>query len=62
MWILKYTIRKPVYKTRLTDIEIRRVLFRSHILAIVKSAATNLECMYLFDYSFVQVYAQAWDC
>ena len=33
-----------------------------HILAIVKSAATNLECMYLFDYSFVQVYAQAWDC
>ena len=33
-----------------------------HILAIVSSAAMNLGCMYLFDYSFVQVYAQEWDC
>ena len=33
-----------------------------HALAIVNSAALNIRCMYLFDCSFVQLYAQEWDC
>ena len=35
-----------------------------HVLAVVSSAAVNIEvhvCIFL-NYSFVQVYAQGWDC
>ena len=49
-----------IYTPHLLYPLIRHLVF--HILATVNSAAMNLDCMYLFDYSFVQVYAQAWDC
>ena len=33
-----------------------------HVLAIVNSAAMNIELQVSLNYSFVWIYAQEWDC